>query len=338
MIEENRSVTRLNIFTGITAVCTLLLVAAGGLVTSTGSGLAVPDWPLSYGMLMPPMVGGIFYEHGHRMIATFVGFLTVILTIWTLKVEPRAWVRRLSGIALAAVILQGLLGGLTVIYLLPTPVSVSHACLGQTFLAILVTLWLVTSRSWLDASETIAETPGLPLRWLAIFVGMTVYFQLILGALVRHTESALVIPDFPLAFGHLIPPISELATDPTAPYPVAVETLRQQVMIQFAHRVWALVVCGAIGWLVTRVIREHGDVAGLVKPVSLLAGLTVVQVLLGASVIWSGRSVLIATGHVVVAATILSNIVLIILRSWRLSARTSLASADLTRLAGGAAV
>ena len=127
MADVSGSSQRLHLFAGFTAASTLILIAAGGLVTSTGSGLAVPDWPLSYGMLMPPMVGGVFYEHGHRMIATAVGFLTVILAIWTWRVENRLWVKRLAGIALAAVVLQGLLGGLTVIFLLPTPVSVSHA-------------------------------------------------------------------------------------------------------------------------------------------------------------------------------------------------------------------
>src|SRR5437667_2183294 len=115
------------------SACTLFLIFVGGLVTSTGSGLSVPDWPLSYGRLMPPMVGGIFYEHGHRMVASAVGLLTVVLAVWLSRREPRAWVRRLGYAALAAVVAQGVLGGLTVIFLLPTAVSVAHACLAQTF-------------------------------------------------------------------------------------------------------------------------------------------------------------------------------------------------------------
>src|SRR5262245_32575448 len=108
---------------------TVLLIAAGGMVTSTGSGLAVPDWPNTYGQFMfsfpfEKMVGGIFYEHGHRMIASTVGFLTIILAIWTWKAEPRRWVRWLGLSALGAVILQGLLGGITVLLLLPAPVSI----------------------------------------------------------------------------------------------------------------------------------------------------------------------------------------------------------------------
>src|SRR5262249_59416388 len=110
-----------------TALATLSLIFAGGLVTSTESGLSVPDWPLSYGRLMPPMVGGIFYEHGHRMVATTVGILTVILAAWLARREPRAWVRRLGYGALAAVVAQGVLGGLTVLFLLPTAGSVAHS-------------------------------------------------------------------------------------------------------------------------------------------------------------------------------------------------------------------
>src|SRR5512134_3191870 len=109
---------KLHHYTKLVAGATLVLIVAGGMVTSTGSGLAVPDWPLSYGTLFPPMVGGIFYEHGHRMVASGVGLLTVILSAWVFLAERRRWVGRLAAGALAAVILQGALGGLTVLLLL----------------------------------------------------------------------------------------------------------------------------------------------------------------------------------------------------------------------------
>src|SRR2546430_667010 len=99
--------------------CTVCLLFAGAMVKSTGSGLAVPDWPLSYGQVMPPMVGGVFYEHGHRMVATTVGILMVVLAVWLARREPRRWVRRLGLLAVGAVVAQGVLGGLTVIFLLP---------------------------------------------------------------------------------------------------------------------------------------------------------------------------------------------------------------------------
>ena len=137
----------------LVAASTLLLIAAGGMVTSTGSGLSVPDWPNTYGWFMFsfPMdkwVGGIFYEHSHRLIASTVGFLTIVLAIWTWRVEPRAWVRWLGLAALGAVILQGLLGGLTVLLLLPAPVSIGHAGLAQLFFCITLTLAVVTSPWW----------------------------------------------------------------------------------------------------------------------------------------------------------------------------------------------
>ena len=128
------------------AAATLVLIFVGGLVTSTGSGLAVPDWPLSFGQVFPPMVGGVLYEHGHRMVAAFVGMLTVTLVVLYTRWEPRRWVRWLARGALAAVILQGLLGGLTVLLRLPTAVSVAHACLAQAFLCVMVTLAVCTAQ------------------------------------------------------------------------------------------------------------------------------------------------------------------------------------------------
>src|SRR6202166_872841 len=111
-----RNVHRFAVFT---ACCTFLLLIAGALVTSNDAGLSVPDWPLSYGSLTPPMVGGIFYEHGHRVIASFVGLLSIVLAVWLWRVEPRRWVRRLGWAALGAVVAQGLLSGLTVLFFLP---------------------------------------------------------------------------------------------------------------------------------------------------------------------------------------------------------------------------
>src|SRR5512146_401104 len=181
----------------VLAVCTFLLVIAGGLVTSTDSGLSVPDWPLSYGKLMPPMVGGIFYEHGHRMIATAVGFLTVVLVILFFRKEERSWMRKLSLVALLAVITQGVLGGLTVLLLLPTWISVSHATLAQSFFSLTIIIALVTSPFWRNHEPR--ELPAIRrTRTLAVATTGVVLLQLVLGALMRHTQSGLAIPDFPL--------------------------------------------------------------------------------------------------------------------------------------------
>src|SRR5262245_53136886 len=190
------------------SLSTLVLVFAGGLVTSTGSGLAVPDWPLSYGMLMPPMVGGIFYEHGHRMVAATVGFLTLVLAIWTQAREPRAGVRRLAWTALALVIAQGTLGGLTVLFLLPTPVSVAHACLAQCFFCVTIALAYLTSAEWTDA-DRVPDRAGV--RGAAVVAPAVVFVQLVLGATMRHRGAGLAIPDFPLAFGRVIPPFDDSA-------------------------------------------------------------------------------------------------------------------------------
>jgi heme a synthase len=135
------------------ALSTAVLLYWGGLVTSTGSGLAVPDWPLSYGMLMPPMVGGIFYEHGHRMVATFVGLLTIILAVWIQRRDRRKWMRMLGWTALGTVIFQGILGGLTVLFFLPVPISVFHATLAQTFFCITIAIALFTSPHWSEIRQ-----------------------------------------------------------------------------------------------------------------------------------------------------------------------------------------
>lgn len=168
------------------AFCTLLLVIAGGLVTSRDAGLSVPDWPLSYGKLMPPMEGGILYEHGHRMVATTVGLLTIVSMIWLLRTERRKWLRVLGVIALAAVIVQGVLGGLTVIYLLPWWISTAHACLAQLFFSATVAMALFTSKWWLNGPIYIEEDPKFPIRELSLLAPIFVLSQLALGAAARH--------------------------------------------------------------------------------------------------------------------------------------------------------
>lgn len=173
-------------FTLLLAFWTLLLVVAGGLVTSNDAGLSVPDWPLSYGKLMPKMEGGIFYEHGHRMIATVDGILMVTLCIWLWMKEPRAWMKRLGSVALFAVIFQGVLGGLTVLYLLPPAISVSHACLAQLYFSTTVALALFTSRSWARGPLEVDEKADAPIRTLSILAPLCVLGQLALGAAARH--------------------------------------------------------------------------------------------------------------------------------------------------------
>src|SRR5262249_32897017 len=151
-------------FAVLVSGATFVLVFAGGLVTSTGSGLAVPDWPLSFGMLFPPMVGGVLFEHGHRLVAATVGLLVVALYVWTALAVRKRSVVPLAACALGAVILQGLLGGLTVLLKLPPVVSVAHACLAQAFLCITVALATVTGEPWQRPAPRLEERASISLR------------------------------------------------------------------------------------------------------------------------------------------------------------------------------
>ena len=168
------------------AVSTLFLIVAGASVTSNEAGLSVPDWPLSYGQVMPEMKGGVFYEHGHRMIASAVGFLTVVLAVWMWRSEERKWLKRVSFIAVGAVILQGVLGGLTVLYLLPKAVSISHACLAQLFFSTTVGMALFTSPTWRQGPQHVEDSGFPSLRSLTIFASLTTLTQVALGAGFRH--------------------------------------------------------------------------------------------------------------------------------------------------------
>jgi cytochrome c oxidase assembly protein subunit 15 len=179
-------------FAVFTACSTFVLLIAGALVTSNDAGLSVPDWPLSYGSLAPPMVGGIFYEHGHRMVATFVGVLTIVLAIWLWKRERRSWVRRLGMVALGAVVAQGVLGGLTVLFYLPVAISVGHACLGQIFFSIVGGIALFTSRWWLEERPQMEDSGSPTVRRLGMWTVAAVFVQLMLGAAFRHRGFGIV--------------------------------------------------------------------------------------------------------------------------------------------------
>src|SRR3954447_16561449 len=165
-------------YTILVAVCTLVLVVAGGLVTSRDAGLSVPDWPLSYGKLMPNMEGGILYEHGHRMIATTVGLFTIVSLIWIFRADRRSWMRKLAIAALLGVILQGVLGGITVLMLLPWWISSSHATLAQLFFSTTVAMALLTSRGWLGGPVVVPEGAENPIRGLSLAVPLCVLGQL----------------------------------------------------------------------------------------------------------------------------------------------------------------
>jgi len=192
----------------LVAVCTLLLVLAGASVTSKEAGLSVPDWPLSYGQVIPEMTGGVLFETGHRMIATVVGMLTVILAIWIARIEKRAWMRRLGWVAVSLVVAQGLLGGATVLLLQPAPISMAHACLAQLFFSVTVAIAVFTSRKWQEGPEPVEDYGWPSLRSLAILTPVLILVQIALGAGFRHRAFGLL----PHVIGAMLVPLVILLT------------------------------------------------------------------------------------------------------------------------------
>ncbi|MBI1950480.1 MAG: heme A synthase [Acidobacteria bacterium] len=315
------------------AVATGLLLLAGGLVTSTGSGLAVPDWPLSFGRVFPPMVGGVLFEHGHRLVAASVGVLTLVLAFWFARREARAWVRRLAYVAVGAILVQGLLGGLTVLLRLPPAVSVLHACLAQGFFCVVVILALATSKGFVARRPEALQDDGVPRLWaLAAIATVLVHAQLILGAVMRHTGAGLAIPDFPLAFGRLVPPMAS-----------------SEIAIHFAHRAGALVVAAAVLFPAVRILRRHPGRNELAAPARLLIFLVAVQILLGGATVLTRLAVVPATAHVVVGALLQAACLVVTVRAARarggflpaappgITCREGLAPAAPVRTAGSAA-
>ncbi|MEP6570454.1 MAG: COX15/CtaA family protein [Acidobacteriota bacterium] len=176
-------------YTLLLAGATFFLIIAGALVTSHDAGLATSDWPLSNGQFFPKMVGNLFWEHGHRLVATTVGLLTIGLVLFLLIKEKRAWVRRLGLVALLGVIAQGLLGGLTVKLNLPLVVSAAHATLAQIFFCTTVSLAVFTSRSWTESRPTLEEQGSLAVRYVCLAAAVTIFLQLIIGATLRHSAT-----------------------------------------------------------------------------------------------------------------------------------------------------
>lgn len=272
-------------FTKLVAGSTLFLIFAGAMVTSTGSGLAVPDWPLSYGRLMPPMVGGIFYEHGHRMIAATVGFLVVIQALWLQRREPKRFVRILGWCSLGAVCAQGALGGITVLLLLPKSVSVSHAGLAEIFFCLNVSIAFFTSNGYRSLQEL--EKGDAPVT-MATTLTVLVYLQILAGAVMRHLGAGLAIPDFPRSFGRWIPAFTS-----------------KEIVAAFVHRAGAGVVALAVIAMAIRLLRYDRN-----HPLRFLGSLLLVvvaaQISLGGYVIWSGKQPHITSLHVALGASTLA--------------------------------
>jgi cytochrome c oxidase assembly protein subunit 15 len=261
----------------LVAFCTFLLIIAGALVTGNDAGLSVPDWPTSFGTFrMPRMVGGVKFEHGHRMIAGFVGILTIILAAWIWRQESRRWVRWVAFAAVMAVLAQALLGGITVLFYLPVAISTAHATLAQIFFCLAMSLAFFTRADWRWDESKLEDTSSPSLQHLTAISTGVILLQLILGAVFRHSKNGIITP----------------------------------------HVVGACVVTLLVGWSVATVIARFAKQPGLLRPALLLGGLVVVQLFLGIGSYFmkmAARSapqplppvVDITTAHVIMGAMIL---------------------------------
>lgn len=240
---------RVHRFALLVAGATFFLIIAGANVTSRDAGLSVPDWPLSFGGFFPKMVGNIFWEHGHRLVATSVGILTIVLAFYLQIRERRSWVKRLGWIALGGVIAQGLLGGLTVKLNLPLIVSAAHATLAQLFFLTTVSLAVFTSRNWIEPPIAVRdEPPGVSLRTLCVVALAVMLIQLVLGATLRHSAT----------------------WDQTLP-----------VGLLLSHVGGAIIVTLVLGATIAAVLTRYRAENYLTRPALIAAGLLLAQLALG---------------------------------------------------------
>ncbi|HJW38742.1 MAG TPA: COX15/CtaA family protein [Candidatus Udaeobacter sp.] len=316
----------LNGFAWLTCAATLLLICSGGMVTSKNVGLAVPDWPTTFGynMFLFPVskwVGGILFEHTHRLMGSLVGLLTIILALWLWLSEVRRWVRNLGVVALAGVILQGILGGLRVT-MMKNEIGIFHACVAQAFLGLLVVIVLVTTRFWqaMDCRASVSDANPTVLR-LALAITIAIYVQLGLGATMRHQHRDLAILDFPTANGAWIPDTSAAALGKVNAWRDArglSDVTALQIWLQMAHRFVAFIIAVAVIAFAVRVLRDAPHSAALKRLSLLWVALVICQVALGAWTIWSNKAADVATAHVALGAVMLSFGVSISAICWRI--------------------
>ena len=325
-------------FGWFTAAATFLLLGLGGLVTSHEAGLAVPDWPTSYGynMFLFPMrfwQCNIFFEHTHRLLASFVGLLTGILAVWLWLREPRSWLRWFGAGAFFAILLQGMLGGLRVI-LLKAAIGIFHATLAQCFFVLVTLIALFSSGAAAKFAESLRTTRiSRSLHWLTICSASLVLIQLILGAAMRHQHAGLAVPDFPLAYGKAWPPMDaaflakinsqRLGADQFNPVTAF------QIWLQMAHRFVALSILLLVGCVAWKTRGEQGPGSFPAKFAGAWWGVICLQAALGAATIWSNKAADVATAHVLcgalslLAGTIFSVGLIIQRQSWLSLAQTS---------------
>jgi cytochrome c oxidase assembly protein subunit 15 len=300
----------LNWFAIISAICVLGLIGSGGMVTSHEAGLAVPDWPNSFGynMFLFPIsrwVGGVFFEHTHRLLASLVGLLTIGFCLATWLIDGRRWVKCLASVAVLAVVIQGVLGGLRVTEH-NALLGLFHGCLAQSFLALVASLALVTSPLWNRLATSGFESR--PLRNLSVAVTIMIFAQLVLGAAMRHSHAGLSIPDFPTTYGGWLPlfdpaaiaKINEARGAAGQPF-----TSAGLILLQYVHRVWAVLIAIGVVWTSIKLIRS----TLLPNPIRM-AGivwilLVFLQLVLGAWTVLSNKAADVATSHVLGGAIML---------------------------------
>src|SRR6266567_1766422 len=294
-VTDRRYNKWLNRFAWLTCVATLVLICSGGMVTSKNVGLAVPDWPTTFGynMFLFPVskwVGGILFEHTHRLMGSLVGFLTIILAVWLWLSEDRQWVRKLGVIALAGVIF--------------------HACVAQAFLGLLVVIALVTTNFWRGlANQPIDLQKFAALKAVAIAITVAIYVQLALGATMRHQHRDLSILDFPTANGAWIPDTSAAALAKLNAWRDArglSDVTAFQTWLQMTHRFLAFIIAIAVIAFALCVWRAAPRFAALKKLSILWVALVICQITLGAWTIWSNKAADVATAHVALGAVMLS--------------------------------
>lgn len=295
-------------YSQLTVAWAAFVIFAGAMVTSTGSGMAVPDWPQSFGTWTPRMTGGVFFEHGHRMVAGLLGMLIAALALWAAAREERRWARVITWAALVAVFGQALLGGLTVLigtfrdWTHTSPVVSSiHASLAQAIFALLVAYATVSAPGWWSTAPRLGAPRSLA-NGAKLLVAL-VYVQIILGAAMRHQQAGLIIYDFPLSYGRVIP-----------------EFYNGLVALNFAHRVgaWVLALGGsAFAW---RVASDRSLDLWVRRPAQLFLAAVLLQFLLGASAVWTALRVpLLTSAHVLGGSVVFTSAVVLALRLHRVS-------------------
>jgi len=309
----------------------LFLICIGGLVTSHEAGMSVPDWPNTYGYNMfvfpwDSWVGGIFYEHSHRLVAFGVGILVSVLAVW-LCFQERIWLRWMGLCVPVFILLEGTLGGLRVV-LSKDQLGIFHGCLAQLLLVSVSLIALFTSRWWVESRPALKA--ATPQHWTSrtLVICALIFAQLMLGATMRHQHLGLAIHDFPLAYGQVWPQTTEADlgaynTERTTNEP---PTTALAINLQMAHRVGAVLVTVAIIAAATAVWLTPGSAPILRRWSAVWVGLVFTQFLLGAFTIWTNKAADVATTHVAVGALTLVTGALLTAISWRLQSQRELAT------------